>query len=113
MSVGSRFESPESAQGNEPLRQPRQLPRGGILVNHAAGDSARQLRLGGLQSLGRLVLLARFERRLGGLDEGPDAAHPGAVDRLAIRVAADALLGLLGIRHLSLLISSSKKKAAQ
>jgi len=46
-----------------------------------------------------LVLLAGIERRLHGLDEGPDAADARPVNDGAIGVATDALLGLRRVRH--------------
>jgi hypothetical protein len=70
-------------------------------VDHAARDSACHFRLRLLQRGSGIVLLARGDRRLDGLDESPDPADAGAVDRSAVGVAADALLGLRRVRNLS------------
>src|SRR4051812_9132014 len=82
------------AERRNPLGQTGKLPRGGVFVDYTAGNATRNLRLDLLQGLGGLFLFARFDRRLDGLDEGPHAAHPRMVDRLARRVAADSLFGL-------------------
>jgi len=68
-------------------------------VDNAARNPARHLGLDLFQRLDGVGLLARLDRRLDRLDEGPDAADPCMIDRGAIRVAADALLGLRRIRH--------------
>ena len=69
-------------------------------MEHAAGDSAEQLRLDPGQCGLRLILIASRQRRFDLLDEGADAADAGAVDPGAGGVAADAFLCLRRIRDL-------------
>src|SRR5437764_12066763 len=88
-----------SAERGNPLGQTGKFPGGRVLVDNSARDALGDFRLDLLQGLGSVLLLARLDRRLDGLDEGPDAAHARLVDRLARRIAADALLGLRRVRH--------------
>src|SRR6478735_3990891 len=81
-----RFWSPISAERRNPFGQARKFPRGRVLVDHAARDSASHFGLDLLERLDRVGLLARCNRRLDGLDEGPDAADSRMVDRLATGV---------------------------
>src|SRR5258708_17299325 len=62
------------AERSNPFGQPGKFPRRRVLVDNAAGNAPRDLRLDLLQSLRGVGLLARLDRRLDGLDEGPDAA---------------------------------------
>src|SRR5215210_9283522 len=105
----------DSTERSNPFRQPRKFPRGGIFVDDAAGDAARELGLGFLERLGGIGLLARIKCRLDGLDEGPDAADSSTVDLGAIGVAADALLGLRRVRHRKVLryVRSKRKSGAR
>src|SRR5258705_9437603 len=91
----------DSTERRNPFRQARNLPGSGVLVDDSAGDSAEQLGLCLFESFGGVRLLARRDRRLDGLDEGPDAADSRMVDGLASRVATNAFLGLRRIRHRS------------
>jgi hypothetical protein len=68
-------------------------------VKNAASDAARHLWLSLTKCLCSLILLACVQRRLDGLDEGPDAADAAVVDGCAPIIAADALLGLRRVRH--------------
>src|SRR5687767_14539725 len=88
------------AERDETLRQARQFPRRGVLVEDALGDAARQLRLDPLQRVRCRLLVAAVERRLDLLDEGADAADPRTIDLGPARIAADSLLCLRRIRHL-------------
>jgi hypothetical protein len=69
------------SRATQPAWTAGKFPRGRVLVDNAAGDAARDLRLDLLQRLGGVGLLARRDRRLDGLDEGPDAADSRMVDR--------------------------------
>jgi len=102
-----RYFDAVSAERSNPFGQAGKFPSGRVPMDDAAGDPARDLRLHFLQRLDRVSLLAGVDRRLDGLDEGPDAADSRMVDGRAIRVAADALLGLRRIRHLKFLVSRS------
>jgi hypothetical protein len=68
------------AERRETARQARIFARRGVLVEHAARDTAEQFGLDARQSGGGLILVAGGDRRLDLLDEGPDAADAGAVD---------------------------------
>src|ERR671912_280474 len=87
------------AERGNPLRQAGKLPRRRILVQDATSNATRHLRLSLAQSVGGLVLLTGGNRRLDGLDEGPDTADSAVVDQLTPGVAADALFGLRRVRH--------------
>src|SRR5215218_5934113 len=87
------------AERGNPLRQAGKLPRRRILVQDATSNATRHFRLGLAQSLGGLVLLTGGNRRLDGLDKGPDTADSAVVDQLTPGVAADALFGLRRVRH--------------
>jgi hypothetical protein len=81
-------------------------------VDDSAGDSAREFGLCHFESFGGVRLLARGNRRFDLLDEGADAADSRVVDRLARRVAADALLGLRRVRNSVEVLVSMKNGAA-
>ena len=68
-------------------------------MDNPASNTACHFGLHLLQGFGRIGLLARCERLLDGLDEGPDTADSRVIDHGALRVATDALLGLRRIRH--------------
>src|SRR6476469_4307435 len=97
------------AERRETARETRQFAGGGVLVQHAAGDAAGQLRLDAGDGRLGLILVAGLERRFDLLHERPDAADPGAVDVGPLRVAKDALLCLRRIRHLKCLVSEKKR----
>src|SRR5690606_28623593 len=83
------------------LAESAHLARHGVLVEHAAGNAARQFGLGAPERcLGR-VLVAAGDGYFHFLHEAADAAHAGTVDFGALIVAADALLGLRRIGHVS------------
>ena len=71
--------------------QARQLPRHGILVEHALGDRPVQFGLRQLKSRSGSLLITAIDRRLDLLDESAHAAHPGPVDRRAFGDLAYAL----------------------
>jgi hypothetical protein len=68
-------------------------------VNDAARDAASDFRLNRLERGCSVGLLARGNRRFDLLDEGPDTADSRLVDGRAVRVSADAILGLRRVRH--------------
>jgi hypothetical protein len=88
-----------SAESGYPLGESRKLPRRRILVQNAASNTASHLRLRLAKRFGSLILLAGGQRRLDGLDEGPDTADAAVIDGGAPIVPADALLGLWRVRH--------------
>ena len=88
----------ESEPGDS-LGESAHLAAGGVLVEHSAGDSARQFGLRVLErALGGLLVPA-CDRALDFLHEAADAAHARPVDLGTLVVAADALLGLRRIGH--------------
>src|SRR6476619_5004624 len=97
------------AEGGDTLCEPRELPRRGVLVEHALGDAAREFGLDLLDRGERLLLVAGGERRLDLLDEGADTADPRAVDFRAAVVAADSFLCLRRVRHRKMPLVSKRK----
>ena len=75
----------------DPRRQPRQLARDRVLVEHALGY--RPMQLGLRQLEGRLCrrLVAGRDRRLDFFDKSAYAARPGAIDGRTLRRLPDAL----------------------
>ena len=75
----------------DPRRQPRQLARDRVLVEHALGY--RPMQLGLRQPEGRLRrrLIARCDGRLDLFHKGAHAAHPGAIGGRTLGRLPDAL----------------------
>src|SRR3546814_19270768 len=61
-----------SGERGQPLGQPGEFARGGVLVEHAPGNAALQFGLHLRQRGGGGVLVARFQRRLELLAEGTE-----------------------------------------
>ena len=80
--------------GADAAAEPRDLARGGVLVQHALGHAAHDLRLGVAQRGLGGSLVAGFDSVLDLADEGADAADPAPVDDGAPVVAPDALFRL-------------------
>ena len=71
----------------------RDLPRGGVAVQHAAGHSALDFRLRVLQRFARAVGVTGGDCQLDLFDEGADTAHARAIDGGATPISADPLFG--------------------
>ena len=97
--------SPTDAEGSahrfDAGVEPRNLSRRSVAVKNAVSDTAMQLGLGRLQGCRRRRLVARGDSRLDLLDEASNAAHPRTVAERTARVAPDALLGGVMMRHVS------------
>ena len=83
-----------SAERADSLGQAAKLARGGVLVQHATGNAARQFRLHGLKRGRGRFLVTGGKRGFHLLHQGADPADAGAIDGSATFVAADAPLGL-------------------
>src|SRR5690606_2816714 len=89
------------SERRDSLAESAHLARDGVLVEHPAGNPTRHLWLGGLKRGLGGILVTGIERQFDLLHEAADAAHARAVDLGALVVAADALLGLRRIGHIS------------
>ena len=80
----------------------RDLPRGGVAVQHATGHSTLDFRLRVLQRFARGVGVTGGDCQLDLFDEGANTAHARAIDGGAARVSADPLFGgdMIGPRSL-------------
>ena len=109
--VGPGFDKSEmlvgsGRQGLEPLGETRNLPRCGVLVQHALGGGAHQFRLRCLEgSLGR-GLVAGGQRLFDLADEGADARAAVLVDRRAAGDLARCLFGRGVLAMVPLFVSS-------
>ena len=72
-------------------RQPRQLARDRVLVEHALGYRPMQLGLRQPEGRRRGRLVAGCDRGLDLFHKGPHAAHPGAIDGRTFGRLPDAL----------------------
>jgi len=75
----------------DPRRQPRQLARDRILVEHALGYRPMQLGLGQPEGRHCRRLVARLDRRLDLFHKSAHAAHPRAIDGRTLGRLPDAL----------------------
>src|SRR3546814_20878680 len=66
-----------SGERGQPLGQPGEFARGGVLVEHAPGNAALQFGLHLRQRGGGGVLVARFQRRLDLLDDRSEERRVG------------------------------------
>ena len=75
----------------DPRRQPRQLARDRVLVEHALGYRPMQLGLGQPEGRHCRRLVARLDRRLDLFHKSAHAAHPRAIDGRTLGRLPDAL----------------------
>jgi hypothetical protein len=80
-------------------RKPRQLARNGVPVKNTLGHAALHLGLGFLEGLSGGGLVAGRDGGFDLLDEGANAADPGAIDGSAPLGLADTFLCGLVISH--------------
>lgn len=88
-----------SSKSFDTLRQAGNLPGRRVAVHYAFMHATLYLRRGCLQSLLRLHSVALGDRGFDPLDEGPDAADTGSVDRSTLDSLTDTFLRRFMVSH--------------